>query len=100
MYDLTNKELKSIIGGINITAAFINGVKGIFSIFYDFGNSLGSSIRRIKEKKIKELLKNKVVKVVFVIIILVLSTFIMNYLFNLGINFGTFIRKLIELTSC
>lgn len=52
MYDLTNKELKSIIGGINITAAFINGVKGIFSIFYDFGNSLGSSIRRIKEKKL------------------------------------------------
>lgn len=50
--------------------------------------------------KIKELLKNKIVKVVFVIIILVLSTFIMNYLFNLGINFGTFIRKLIELTSC
>ena len=50
--------------------------------------------------KIKEFLKNKVVKVVFVIIILVLSTFIMNYLFNLGINFGTFIRKLIELTSC
>lgn len=50
--------------------------------------------------KIKKLLKNKVVKVVFVIIILVLSTFIMNYLFNLGINFGTFIRKLIELTSC
>ena len=50
--------------------------------------------------KIKELLKNKVVKVVFVIIILVLSTFIMNYLFNLGINFGTFIRKLIKLTSC
>lgn len=50
--------------------------------------------------KIKELLKNKVVKVVFVIIILVLSTFIMNYLFNSGINFGTFIRKLIELTSC
>ena len=50
--------------------------------------------------KIKELLKNKVVKVVFVIIILVLSTFIMNYLFNLGINFGTFTRKLIELTSC
>lgn len=50
--------------------------------------------------KIKELLKNKVVKVVFVIIILVLSTFIMNYLSNLGINFGTFIRKLIELTSC
>ena len=50
--------------------------------------------------KIKELLKNKVVKVVFVIIILVLSTFIMNYLFNLGINFGAFIRKLIELTSC
>jgi len=50
--------------------------------------------------KIKELLKNKVVKVVFVIIILVLSTFIMNYLFNLGINFGTFIRKLIEFTSC
>lgn len=50
--------------------------------------------------KIKELLKNKVVKVVFVIIILVLSTFIMNYLFNLGINFGTVIRKLIELTSC
>ena len=52
MFDLTNKELKSIIGGINITAAFINGVKGIFSIFYDFGNSLGSSIRRIKEKKL------------------------------------------------
>lgn len=52
MYDLTNKELKSIIGGINITAAFINGVKGIFSIFYDFGNGLGSSIRRIKEKKL------------------------------------------------
>ena len=50
--------------------------------------------------KIKELLKNKVVKVVFVIIILVLSTFIMNHLFNLGINFGTFITKLIELTSC
>ena len=50
--------------------------------------------------KIKELFKNKVVKVVFVIIILILSTFIMNYLFDLGINFGTFIRKLTELTSC
>jgi len=52
MFDLTNKELKTIVGGINITAAFINGVKGIFSIFFDFGNSLGSSIRRIKEKKL------------------------------------------------
>ena len=50
--------------------------------------------------KIKKLFKNKILKVVSVIIILILSTFIMNYLFNLGINFGTFIRKLIEFTSC
>ena len=46
MFDLTNKELKTIVGGINITAAFINGVKGIFSIFFDFGNS-----RRILNNK-------------------------------------------------
>lgn len=50
--------------------------------------------------KIKKLFKNKILKVVSVIIVLILSTFIMNYLFNLGINFGTFIRKLIEFTSC
>lgn len=50
--------------------------------------------------KIKELFKNKVVKVVFVIIILILSTFIMNYLFNLGIGFGSFLRKFVEFFSC
>lgn len=49
MYKLTNKELKSINGGSNISAALINAfVKGINEIIL-VGKTLGSAIRRIVE---------------------------------------------------
>ena len=49
---LSKEELKNIDGGSSITGslitAFIEGVKAIRSL----GRSLGSSIRRLKEKKL------------------------------------------------
>jgi len=44
---LEKEELLNIVGGINITASFINAIyRGINSVL-DVGRSLGSTIRRI-----------------------------------------------------
>ncbi len=50
--ELDNKQLLNIVGGINITGAFLNYlVKGINSIL-DLGRSVGTAIRRITSKNI------------------------------------------------
>ena len=56
MTKLNNKDLEKIEGGESITgtliSAFTNGLKVIF----DIGRNLGSSLRRIKEGKMCEIL--------------------------------------------
>lgn len=44
--------------------------------------------------------KNRIIKIIIIIIMIPILVYIANILFKGGINFGTFIRKLIELTSC
>lgn len=45
-------ELSKIRGGFNISATLLNAFARIITSVYDIGNSLGSSLRRIKDKKI------------------------------------------------
>ena len=48
MKKLTNKQLATINGGINISGTLINAfVKGINS-FLDLGRSIGTAIRRVR----------------------------------------------------
>lgn len=48
MKKISNNELKSLTGGVSITASFITSIaRGINSIL-DLGRSLGSAIRRIQ----------------------------------------------------
>ena len=44
--------------------------------------------------------KHKVLCIILIIISIPICVFIANILFDGGIQFGTFIRKLIELTRC
>lgn len=46
------EALSKIKGGISISATLLNAFARIISSVYDIGNSLGSSLRRIKDKKI------------------------------------------------
>jgi hypothetical protein len=52
---LDKRELKELYGGLSISGtvitAFTNGIKAIFEI----GRSLGSSIRRLSERKVCEI---------------------------------------------
>ena len=52
---LNKKELRELYGGLSISAtiitAFTNGIKTIFNI----GKSLGSSVRRLSERKLCEI---------------------------------------------
>lgn len=49
---MEKQELLQIVGGINITGAFLNYiVKGI-NAFMDLGRSLGGAIRRIRSGKL------------------------------------------------
>ena len=52
MIGLNNRDLKHVFGGLNITGAVLNYLKGIFNIFFDFGTSLGSAIRRLSNKNL------------------------------------------------
>lgn len=49
---LTDEELRNIDGGFSLTGSIINAfVDGVKTI-RDLGRSLGSSIRRLKDKKL------------------------------------------------
>lgn len=45
------QELSKIRGGTSITATFLSSFARMISSIYDVGNNLGSSIRRIVEKR-------------------------------------------------
>ena len=51
MNKIDNRKLESIIGGSSISGTIINAVSGIVKIFFDVGKSVGSSFRRITERK-------------------------------------------------
>ena len=45
------QELSKICGGASITATFLSSFARMIESIYDVGNNLGSSIRRIVEKR-------------------------------------------------
>ncbi len=45
--ELTNKELKEIIGGASLTGAFLSSIKGCISVVFNLGQAVGGAIRRI-----------------------------------------------------
>ena len=49
MKKLNDKEMKQIKGG-SLTGTVISAFKNVLNIIFEFGRSLGSSFRRIKEK--------------------------------------------------
>lgn len=51
---LSINELKIITGGESITGSLINAITSGIKAVFDIGKSLGSSIRRLKEKKLCE----------------------------------------------
>lgn len=55
MVELTKKELKSIIGGIDLTSGILNSFVRAFEIVMEIGRSLGTSIRRISSSNICEI---------------------------------------------
>ncbi|MBE6140147.1 MAG: bacteriocin [Firmicutes bacterium] len=55
MRELSKKELKQIIGGIDLTAGIINSFVRAFEIVLEIGRSFGTSIRRIGGSNICEL---------------------------------------------
>lgn len=50
--NLKKEELLKVVGGINITAAFLSAIKGGIDTVLDLGRSLGTSIRRIVGRSI------------------------------------------------
>ena len=55
MNKLKREELKNIDGGTSITGALIGAFEDTLKTFFDFGRSLGSAFRRIKEDKVCEI---------------------------------------------
>lgn len=49
MNKVREENLHNIVGGADITSAFINSIANIIKLFVDIGNGIGSSIRRITE---------------------------------------------------
>ena len=50
---LSNEELLNIKGGaLSITGALINNVVQFYNKIFEFGQSLGSTIRRLSENKL------------------------------------------------
>ena len=52
MDKIEREELKELIGGTSITGTIVSAFTSAFKTVFEFGKSLGSSIRRIKEDKI------------------------------------------------
>ncbi len=51
MRELNKKEMLDIDGGTSITGSMLNAVYKIIETVYSIGESLGSYIRRVVEKK-------------------------------------------------
>lgn len=49
---LSNKELKMITGGLKFSGTILNAFTSAFKVLYGFGQEFGSSIRRIRRKKL------------------------------------------------
>ena len=49
---ISTENLKNITAGTSVNATLINSISKIFNIFIETGQMLGSSIRRIKDKKL------------------------------------------------
>lgn len=54
MSKLNREELSEIDGGFSITGSLISAFTSALKTVYDFGKSLGSAFRRIKEDKLCE----------------------------------------------
>ena len=54
MTRIKDSELQTIDGGTSITGAIINAFTDAVKTAYEFGRSLGSAFRRIKEDKMCE----------------------------------------------
>ena len=52
MNRLNREELREIDGGFSITGSLISAFTSALKTVYDFGRSLGSAFRRIKEDKL------------------------------------------------
>ncbi len=52
MKNISELELKDIIGGTSISGSLINAITSLIDFVYDIGKSIGSSIRRISSDKI------------------------------------------------
>lgn len=51
--------------------------------------------------KLKEIYnKNKIIKVIIIIITIPILTYIVSLIFKFGLTTGTFFRKMVELVSC
>lgn len=55
MVTLTEKELKQVVGGLDLTSGILNSFVRAFEIVLEIGRSLGTSIRRIGGSKICEI---------------------------------------------
>lgn len=51
MRELNKKEMLNIDGGTNITGSMMTAIYRTIEIIYSIGESLGSYIRRVVEKK-------------------------------------------------
>lgn len=54
MTKINKDDLKEINGGTSITGTLINAFTDTLKTVYDFGKSLGSAFRRLKEDKMCE----------------------------------------------
>ena len=54
MIKINKDDLKEINGGTSITGTLINAFTDTLKTVYDFGKSLGSAFRRLKEDKMCE----------------------------------------------
>ncbi len=56
MTNLNNKDLEKIEGGESLSGTLISALANGFKVIFDIGRNLGSSLRRIKEGKMCEVL--------------------------------------------
>lgn len=55
MNKLSNEDLKNLEGGTSLTGSLISAFTSAFKTVFEFGRSLGNSIRRINEGKMCEI---------------------------------------------
>lgn len=47
---LKSEELLNVKGGANFSAALLNSLSRIVTVIFELGKSIGTSLRRVKEK--------------------------------------------------